>query len=86
MQPSRSCWPTVSTPPPLPSFHPASFWGRTHANGSGNGLTGQIKLIKLRWSWTLFVFGSLYGIPPFTRRVATGYSLNPTPKPIGKLL
>jgi len=34
-----------------------------------NGLTGQIKLIKLGWSWTLFLFGSLYGIPLFIRRV-----------------
>ena len=34
-----------------------------------NEITGRIKLFAIGWSWTLFLFGPLYGIPLFIRGV-----------------
>jgi hypothetical protein len=34
-----------------------------------NNFTGQVKLIKIGWSWTLFFFGPFFGIPLFIRRL-----------------
>lgn len=34
-----------------------------------NPKTGEIKEVKLGWSWTLFLFSSLFGLPLFLRRL-----------------
>jgi hypothetical protein len=34
-----------------------------------NERTGEIKLVKVGWSWTLFFFAGVWGIPLFMRRL-----------------
>ena len=34
-----------------------------------NNFSGQVKLIKIGWSWTLFPLGPLFGFPLFIRRL-----------------
>lgn len=36
-----------------------------------NERTGEVKDIKIGWSWTLFLFSGLLGIPLFLRRLNT---------------
>lgn len=36
-----------------------------------NKHTGEIKQVKVGWSWTLFLFGQLLGIPFFMRKYPT---------------
>ncbi|MFZ3033752.1 MAG: hypothetical protein WA138_07055, partial [Parvibaculum sp.] len=34
-----------------------------------NSKTGELKQVKIGWSWTLFFFSSLFGLPLFLRRL-----------------
>ncbi len=36
-----------------------------------NPKTGEIKEIKVGWSWTLFLFSNAYGLPLFLRKLTT---------------
>lgn len=34
-----------------------------------NPKTGELKQVKVGWSWTIFFFGNVFGIPLFMRRL-----------------
>lgn len=36
-----------------------------------NPATGEIKLVKVGWSWVLFLFSGFFGIPLFRRKLPT---------------
>jgi hypothetical protein len=36
-----------------------------------NPATGEIKLVKVGWSWVLFFFSGIFGIPLFRRKLPT---------------
>lgn len=36
-----------------------------------NPKTGEVKEIKVGWSWTLFLFSNAYGLPLFLRKLTT---------------
>lgn len=39
--------------------------------GFKNPKTGEIKRVKVGWSWTLLLFSGVFGIPLFMRRLST---------------
>lgn len=48
---------------------PFLFGGKPMKVSLKNPATGELKEVKIGWSWTLFLFASVFGLPLFLRKL-----------------